>query len=304
MMPVVHALLPVFALIVVGLVLGRLGFPGEGFWGGAERLIYYLLFPALLFTHLSEAQLSGLPVRGMVIALGGAVLAVSLLLVLLRPLLGLSGPAFTSVFQGAIRQNTYVGLAGAAALAGAGGLTLAAVAIAVLIPLLNLLCVAVLTVFGAAARRGWARGLLEVLRNPLILSCAAGIAANHFGLLPPWPVREPLELLGRAALPLGLLSVGAALRLSVGLRELWGIAVASVAKLVLMPCLVLLACRELGVGGNAALVALLFSALPTSVSSYILARQLGGDEHLMAATITVQTLLAMASLPWALGWGG
>lgn len=301
-MSVLGALLPVFALILAGLALARLGFPGQGFWEGAERLIYYVLFPSLLFTNLAKAPLIGLSLSGMVLALAGGVLAVSLLLLLARPLLGLSGPAFGSLFQGAIRQNTYVGLAGALALAGEAGVTLAAVAIATLIPLLNLLSVGVLSWFGAGGRRGWGAAFREVLRNPLILACAAGIGVNWYGLPFPKSVLDPLEMLGRASLPLGLLSVGAALRLSMGLRELWAVALSSAAKLLLMPFLVLVLCRELGVAGTATLVSVLFAALPTSVSSYILARQLGGDEHLMAAIITAQTLLAMASIPWVLGW--
>jgi malonate transporter len=169
------ALLPVFGLILLGFLLGRTGFPGgEGFWSGAERLIYYLLFPSLLFSNLASAPLRGLPVTEMAAALAAAVLAISLLLVLVRPALGIPGPAFGSLFQGAIRQNTYVGLAGAAALAGQRGLTLASVAIAVLIPLLNLLCVGVLSRYGSARRSGFG-ALLEMLRNPLILACAAGI---------------------------------------------------------------------------------------------------------------------------------
>lgn len=298
----ISALMPVFSLILLGLLLGRFRFPGAEFWPGAERLIYYVLFPLLLFTNLARAPLQGVPVGDMVVILAGAVMGVSVLLLLVRPLLGISGPAFSSVFQGAIRQNTYVGLAGAAALAGSRGVTLAAVAIAVLIPLLNLLSVGVLSMFGASGRRGWGGAFLEIIRNPLILACAAGIGANYFGLHLPALVMDPLEMLGRASLPLGLLSVGAALRFGMNQRELRAVLISSCFKLLLMPFLVLLACRELGVTGDAALISLLFAAVPTSVSSYILARQLGGDEHLMAAVITVQTLFAMASMPWVLSW--
>jgi len=297
----IQALLPVFSLILMGLLAARLRFPGADFWPGAERLIYYLLFPSLLFTNLAQASLAGLPLSQMGIALGLPVLAVSLLLLLLKPLLGISGADFGSLFQGAIRQNTYVGLAGAAALAGSAGLTLAAVAIAVLIPLLNLLSVAVLSAYGSSGR-SWGRAVLEIVRNPLIMACGAGIAVNLLGLSIPRLVIEPLEMLGRASLPLGLLSVGAALRLGISGRELLSIAVSSGAKLLLMPFLVLLLSRHLQLEAAVTLVVVLFAALPTSVSSYILARQLGGNEHLMASIITAQTLLAMLSMPWVLGW--
>jgi len=166
--------------------------------------------------------------------------------------------------------------------------------------LLNLLSVGVLSYF--AGGKGWGRALSEIVRNPLILACVSGIALNYSGIsLPDW-IADPLGMLGRAALPLGLLSVGAALRLTVGAGELKAITVASAAKLLLMPWLVWLGCGQVGLETQATAVALLFAAVPTSVSSYILARQLGGDEHLMAAIITVQTLLAMVSMPWVLSW--
>lgn len=300
-MSLVSALLPVFSLILLGLLLKKIRFPGDkGFWDGAERLIYYVLFPSLLFTNLASAELEAVPVGAMAGVLAGAVLIVTLTLLLIRPLLGIPGAAFSSLFQGAIRQNTYVGLAGAAAIAGSRGLTLASVAIAVLIPLLNLLSVGVLSYFSGG--RGWGRALLEIVRNPLILACVAGIALNYGGIsLPNW-IADPLAMLGRAALPLGLLSVGAALRLTVGAGELKAIVLASAAKLLLIPWLVWLGCGQVGLEAQATTVALLFAAVPTSVSSYILARQLGGDEHLMAAIITVQTLLAMVSMPWVLSW--
>ncbi len=301
-MALIQALLPVFSLILLGLLLARLRFPGADFWAGAERLIYYLLFPSLLFSNLAQASLAGLPLLQMGIVLGVPVLAVSLLMLLLKPLMGVSGADFGSLFQGAIRMNTYVGLAGAAALAGTAGLTVAAVAIAVLIPLLNLLSVAVFAVYGSAGWRGWWHALLELLRNPLILACGLGIGVNLLGVTLHPLLIEPLEMLGRASLSLGLLSVGAALRLSISGRELLSIAVSSVGKLLLMPFLVLLLSRHLQLGSTVTLVLLLFAAVPTSVSSYILARQLGGNEHLMASIITVQTLLAMASMPWVLGW--
>jgi hypothetical protein len=301
-MSIIDALLPVFALILLGVALTRLRFPGADFWPSAERLIYYLLFPSLLFVNLAQARLEGLPVLGMAAALIGGVLAASALLLIIRPWLGLSGAAFGSLFQGAIRQNTYVGLAGAAGLAGELGLTLSAIAIAALVPLLNLLSVGVLSFFAASGRRSWKSALLEVLRNPLIVACAAGVAVNYAALSLPGALVSVLELLGRAALPLGLLSVGAALRFRISVRELWAIALSSGLKLVLSPLVVLLLCGQFGVSGPALLVAVLFAALPTSVSSYLLSRLMGGDEHLMAAIITLQTLLAMLSLPLLLGW--
>ncbi len=299
-MAVAGALLPSFALILLGLGLRWVGFPAQAFWPEAERISYWLLFPCLLFTTLATARLGGATLLGMAGALIAAVLLVALLVLVSRPLWPLSSAAFTSVFQGAVRKNTAVGLAAAYALAGTEGLTLAAVAMISMIPLLNLLCVSVLLWFREDGGRGWSTLGRELLKNPLVLACVAGIGVNLLGMPPPGWLLDALGQLGRASVPFGLLVVGAALRWNAERRELQGILLSAVPKLVLMPLLVWVLCRLLEVPADATRIAVLFGALPTAVSSFILARQLGGDEHLMASIITVQTLLAMVTLPLTL----
>ena len=188
MLAILGALAPVFLLIVFGYGLGRGGFPGDGFWPHLERLIFFVLFPALLIDSLATAELGALDVGPLAAALIAAVLAVAALVMALRPVLKVDGPAFASIFMGATRFNTYVGIAAAGALYGASGLTVAALAIAVLVPLVNVLSVLMLVAVappGDGARR-WSRALWESVRNPLILGSVAGIALNILGLgLPP-----------------------------------------------------------------------------------------------------------------------
>ena len=138
---ILAALAPIFLLILFGHLLARTGFPGAGFWAPAERLTYYVLFPSLLVSSLATAPLGATALGPLALVLAGSVLAATLLLLLCRPLFGVDGPGFSSVVQGAVRFNTYVGLAAAYALLGQHGLTLAAVAIAVLVPLVNVVCV-------------------------------------------------------------------------------------------------------------------------------------------------------------------
>lgn len=301
MSPIVAALLPVFVLIGVGYVLRRFGVPGDGFWAPAERLTYYVLFPALLVYNLSRAPLAGQPVAPLATALVVAVIALSALLLLARGALPVNGPAFTSLFQGSIRFNTYIGIAAAAALYGSAGLTLAAITLAILIPLINVLCVAVLTRWGHHGRAaGGMAVVLGILRNPLVLACAAGIALNLTGIGLPAPADGVLEILGRAALPMGLLAVGAGLNLR-GLRQASGaMALSCVTKLVMLPGLMVLTTRWMAVPPTATAVAVLFAALPGATSAYILARQLGGDHELIAGMVTLQTGLAVFTLPLTL----
>ncbi len=294
------AILPVFLVIAVGVLAKRFGFPGAGFWAPAERLTYYLLFPALIVATLARAELGGLALGPMAAALIAGPLAVAPVLLALRRVSGLSGPAFTSVFQGAIRFNTYIGLAVAFGLRGAEGLAAAAVAIAVLAIFGNLLSVAVLAAYGGAKRPGPLVIVKQVIGNPLILAALLGMGLNASGLGLP-PVMEPtFEILARAALALGLLAVGAGLDFAAVRRQLGAIAFTSAVKLLVVPTLTAAACWALGVSGLAAFTAVLFNALPAAPSAYILARQLGGDAGLMAGILTAQIALAVLTLPLVL----
>jgi malonate transporter len=293
------ALAPVFLLIALGSVLHERGFPGDAFWPGAERLVYWVLFPALLLVTTASSDLAGFRVLPIVLALVAAILLTAGLSFVLRGRLGLDHAAFTSVFQGAIRNNTYVGLAGAGALYGEAGLAVMGVVVFVVVTLVNLLSVTVLISHRGGATR-WPDVMGSIVRNPLILACVGGFVLNALGIGLFDLAGDVLDILGRAALTLGLLCVGAGLDLARLGRSRPAVAAASVLKLVVMPVATWAFCRLFGVEGVTAATALLFTAAPVSASSYVLARQLGGDAPLMAGLITVSTIVAALTMPLAL----
>ncbi|WP_404472168.1 AEC family transporter [Vreelandella venusta] len=291
------ALGPLFLLILLGAAIGYGRWPNSVFWPQMERLIYFMLFPAMLVSTLATADVSQVPVVRLALVLLGAMGLFGLGLWYFRDWLRLSPAAFTSVFQGAVRFNTYVGVAGAAALHGSLGATTAAVAVAIMVPVVNVMCVASFVAAGTLGSAGLGKSAIALAKNPLILACLAGIALNLTGVgLPGWS-QDTMELLGGAALPLGLVAVGVALRPSALLRVDRGVVATNSIKLLLMPAFVLCLAWLLGLDAVSRDVALLFAALPTATSAYILARQLGGDAEMMAAIITGQTLLAMLTLP-------
>lgn len=298
---ILTALWPLFALLMLGYLGRRFDFPGAAFWPPAERATYYVLFPALLVSRLSQAELGGaqsLQLVGSVIAM---LVIASALVLLLRPLLRQSNAAFTSVYQGGLRFNTYVALPASVALVPGDGVVLAALLAAVMIPLLNLFCVLVFAWYGSA--RPTVSGVLRALAtNPLILACLLGIALSLSGLGLPTPAVPVLDMLGAMASPLGLLAVGAALDLRALGRSGVAVVGSTLLKLMLMPLLAWLLARGIGLDSQATQVLLVFAAVPTASSAYILARQLGGDAPLMANIITVQTLAAMLTMPLMLGW--
>lgn len=303
---ILDALIPVFLLVVIGYIVGRAQFPGPEFWPAAERITYFLLFPALLLHSTATAVVGSLTVAPVITAAVAAILAMVAGLTLLRPAFKTDHSGFTSVFQGSIRFNTYVGFAVVFALLGSEGLVWATVIIAVLIPLVNLLSVSALIMCGREKAGLWRSHFLAVLRTPPLLACLAGVILNISGFMMPVWVGSTLQLFGRASLPLGLLAVGAGLSFA-AVRTAGGIVIlVAFLKLCVLPFFMWLACNLLHVQPPAMLVAVLFAALPGSASSYILARQLGGDSTLMANIVSVQIVLALITLPLVLGyvWSG
>ncbi|MFM2044813.1 MAG: hypothetical protein RLY86_3389 [Pseudomonadota bacterium] len=301
MTAVVAALAPIFLLIVIGLVLRRRSLVPDGFWAPAEMLTFYVFFPALLIDSTARADLSGIDVVGVGGALLGGTLVAALLLLLLRPWVAKDGPAFTSVFQGATRINTYVGIAAATALYGVEGKALIAVGIIAIVPLLNVMAVLVLARWGRAGVRGWRPVLRALVRNPLLGAVLIGLTLNVLSV-PPIPVVTPLlQILGAAALPLGLLAVGAGLDLGAMRGSGPGLVWSSLVRLALVPGIVLALGIWTGLGPVPLAVAVLYNGLPTSAASYVQSRLMGGDHGLMAGIITFQTLAAAATLPlWLL----
>ena len=291
------ALLPIALLIVLGAWLKRRQFLADNFWAQAERLAYYILLPSLFFHGLATAKLDGVPFQSMVSVLVLSTVVVSLMLLGARALITQDNAAFTSVFQGGIRFNNYVGVSAAAGLFGVQGIALAAVANAAIVPTVNILCVLVFAKYGSSGRMPFSKVLKQLALNPLVLACIAGGLIQALDWELPVGIEPMLKALGQASLPLGLLCVGAALEFGSMKQWLRPVGYSSLVKFLIMPLVTLWACHLFGLEGKAAIAALLFQALPTASSSYIRARQLGGDAPLMAGIIACQTLLAGIALP-------
>jgi malonate transporter and related proteins len=294
------AILPVALVIVLGRVMRARHWVDDAFWPSAERINYVLFFPALLVGSLVKANLSGLPLGATAATQVAAIAAISALAVLLRPHLALDGPAFTSLYQGIQRPNTYVGLAVAAALWGRQGLALIALCTAVVVPVVNLNCVLALLRWARpaeAARPGLLAVIKPVAGNPLILASLGGIALNLSGIALPQVALSSLDILAGASLCLGLLSVGAGLEMGGAGRFLRPVALAATGKLLLLPALVLGFGLLFGLSGPTLAASVLYAALPLAPASYVLARQMGGDGPLIAAILSAELVAAALSLP-------
>ncbi len=287
-------LLPDFALILLGAAIRRWMQLGDHFWNGVEKLVYFILFPALLINAIVRTRLdllAALPLLGTAFA---AMAGGMLLGLLPRLLLNMPALTYASMFQCAYRFNSYIALAVAGMLFGAPGIATMGLIVGAAVPLANLVSVWML------ARHGEVGLWREVARNPLIWGTATGFLLNLAGFVPPAPLQAFLGRLADASIALGLIAVGAALRLDgfAGVRKFaaWLVAV----KLLALPLIAMVVGRWFGVSGLNLQIVVLFAAMPTASSAYILAMRMGGDGRSVAWLISATTLGSMLTLPlWA-----
>jgi len=293
----ITALIPIMALIILGYTLKRTKFLSEDVWSGIEKLTYFILFPSLLIRTLGNQSLTGAPWPSMLMVIIGTVMISAILLIAFRKISSKNDATFTSIFQGGVRFNTYIAFAIAQSLYGVSGLAMVSVAAGFLIVLINLWCIFVFVFWGKAKFKGVLALIKEIIRNPLIIACGIGWFLSLSGIGLHFVVGDVLEIIGRAALPFGLLAVGAALKLGGIKGHVSPIVISSLVQFAIKPLVASILIFFTGLSGIAAAVLIIAFMTPTAPSAYILARQLGGDTDTMASIITVQTLLAFLIMP-------
>ena len=298
-MPDLLILLPDFALIALGYLVCRHTALNRSVWDGAERLVYYLLFPVLLFNAIMRYPIT----LSAVVQVGGVGLAVVatgiVLAYALRRVPGVDPLLHASGAQTAFRFNSYMALALAERLAGTQGVAWQAMLASLCVPLCNVAAVWPL------ARQGGHGYLKELSRNPLILATLAGLVANLAGLPLPEVATLTMSRIGAAALPLGLMAVGAGLRFGALRDGPWLAAGFMTIRHLALPAVAIALVISLRLPAPQQAVLVAFAAMPTASSAYVLASRMGGNGGYVAGLVTVSTLLAMAGLPAALallGW--
>ena len=291
-------LFPDFSLIVIGYLLCRHTALNRPVWQAVEGLVYYFLFPVLLFQSIVRTPLdlqaaSGLMGAGLALGITGIALAYALPHV---PLLGrwIDRRDHAASAQIAFRFNSFIGLALAERLLGAQGLQLIAVLIGVCVPLFNVGAVWPMT---RHAQRGF---MGEIVRNPLIIATASGLVANLLGFSIPEFLAPTVTRIGAASIALGLMAAGAGMQFqSLARGKLLGASVLTIRHL-LSPVIAWLLARAFRLGAAETTILLTFAALPTASSCYVLAARMGYNGPYVAGLVTLSTALGVASLPFAL----
>jgi predicted permease len=293
MIHIFSALIPVFALILIGYFFKRIKFPSHEFWPQADKLTYYVLMPSLLIYKLSTASLNTENSFGFVSSAILAIFFTMIILIIINKIIPANPNAFTSMVQGAIRFNTYVFLALSGSVFGNEGLVLSAIILTFAIPFINILCITIFAIYITNDKLNFFYLLKSIVTNPLIVACVIGGSINFLGIHLPLIVNNTLEILSHAALPMGLLSVGFGLVIREIKSSKSEVIISSIGKHLIFPVLIFIFGKLFGIDGMMLSILVLFAVLPTAPSSFILARQLGGDVGLMSSIITVQTLLSI-----------
>jgi len=299
MINILLAIAPIFILIVLGHLLRRGNIPAIEFWNLNDKLVYWVLFPPLLFYKMATMDLEG---RGfgqlafMVYAGFGAALLFGLLI---GRLLKFDRPLNTSVLQGTARHNTFIALAVAEAVFGTEGLHTATIITALLIPVTNLSVVSLMIV---TLRGGEPRGVLgvitkELMRNPILLAISFGWLVNVAGIEYIPVVFDVCQILGAAALPIVLMCVGANIRIRAMAASTLPVLMSITGKLIVFPLGIVLIGLALNIDAQSLMIAAIFGSVPTAAGAYSLAKQMGGDAPTMAAIVTVQTALSFITMP-------
>lgn len=299
MLPIFESILPIFLIVMLGVVLKRLPIVDRNVWHGLEEVGYFVLFPALLFLTLYRADFSGLELTEISIASLFTIAIMFALMLLLWPVMrkrGVSGAAYSTVFQTATRWNGFIALAIADKLFGDTGLALTALVMALVIIPLNFGNVVMLVWFVSPTRdlRVFTRKLAT---NPLILSCAAGLLFQYFAIPVYAPLEQAIDLIASAALGMGLLMVGAGLRIRDTVRPKPIAILPVLLKLFAHPALMVLIGALAGAQGETLILLAICGSVPTAMNGYLLARQMGGDATLYATVTTLQTAAAFFTIP-------
>lgn len=295
---IAQTITPIFLLILLGVSMRRWFGLREDFWPQLDRLIYYVFFPALLFNTLSNFKID-LGAATPMLLVATLYICVGIVLgYIAKYLFHAPSKVFSATFQSSFRFNSYVGLAIAGGLHGHDGLAAISLLMGFMVPLANVASVLML------ARHSESHWLKEILLNPLIIATAGGIAISLAELPLPTMLKTTLSLLSQASLPMGLIAVGAGLRLH-GLHRHWGtLWYGIIVKLLVLPAIAWGLALIFGLHGIYFHIAVLMAALPVSTVSYVLAKRMGGDGDTIAAQVMLSTLLSALTLPlWLLLMG-
>ena len=292
---------PVFLLIILGNFLRRIKVPDVSFWEINDKLCYWVLIPALLFHYISQINLSSEMLYSYSIIIYVGFFIAMLTVLILGKLLGYPPERWTSILQGAVRQNAFIALAITGSLFGDEGLKIASIFMLIYVPSINIIIVTTMVMnFGQsknnASKNEFITVFIELSKNPFILAMLTGLIFSIIQSEKLKVIIDTSGLLGSAALPIMLLTIGAKIKVRDLALTITPI-ISNFLKLLALPLIAFFVANYLGLSEIEVVVAVIFAAVPTAVSSHTLAKQFGADDQLMTSIITTQVILSFITIP-------
>ena len=293
---------PVFLLIILGNFLRRIKVPDISFWEINDKLCYWVLIPALLFHYISQINLSSEMLYSYSVIIYVGFFIAILTVLILGKLLGYPPERWTSILQGAVRQNAFIALAITGSLFGDEGLKIASIFMLIYVPSINIIIVTIMVMnFGQskknASKNEFITVFIELSKNPFILAMITGLIFSIIQSEKLKVIIDTSGLLGSAALPIMLLTIGAKIKVRDLALTITPIIISNFLKLLALPLIAFFVANYLGLSEIEVVVAVIFAAVPTAVSSHTLARQFGADDQLMTSIITTQVILSFVTIP-------
>lgn len=293
---------PVFLLIILGNFLRRIKVPDISFWEINDKLCYWVLIPALLFHYISQINLSSEMLYSYSIIIYVGFFIAILTVLILGKLLGYPPERWTSILQGAVRQNAFIALAITGSLFGDEGLKIASIFMLIYVPSINIIIVTTMVMnFGQskknASKNEFIIVFIELSKNPFILAMITGLLFSITQSEKLKVIIDTSGLLGSAALPIMLLTIGAKIKVQDLALTITPIIISNFLKLLALPLIAFFVANYLGLSEIEVVVAVIFAAVPTAVSSHTLARQFGAEDQLMTSIITTQVILSFITIP-------
>ena len=298
---------PVFLLIILGNILRRIKVPDLSFWEVNDKLCYWVLIPALLFHFISQVNLSSemLYIYAAIVFAGFFITFSSA--IALGKLLGYSPEVWTSILQGSMRQNAFIALAIAGSFFGAERLKIASLFMFIYVPSINIIIITIMVMsLNQNAQKDSKKVLVnvfvEIFKNPFILAMIAGLLVSLSSLENMSVIIDTTELLGSAALPIMLLTIGAKIKVRDLTIKITPIIISNTLKLIILPLIVYFLASYYGLSQTEIVVAVIFASVPTATMSYTLAKQFGADDQLMRGILTTQVALSFITIPTILAF--
>ena len=301
MLLIIESILPVFGVMVLGFGIRKFGFIDKDNWKTIEDLCFWLLFPAILLKFIATADFSSLTLGPLVFTVVAFTAVMGLFSLSLWPplkrIFATNSAQFSTVYQTITRWNGFAGLVIALSLFGDTSAPLMALILAIMTVIIQITNLFMLATFGSAQKPGIGKIIIMVAKNPIVVAIAIGMFINLVNL-PLWqPIIDGLDLLGRAALGLSLLALGAGLSLKAVIKPSRELLAGVIGKLIISPMVMLALALFFNISGLTLSVLILCASVPTAANGYLFAKKMGGDAELYAATSTMQTMVSFFTIP-------